>query len=65
MPSNYAQEELSAHTKTLEAQSLGMFTLSDEKNEFYAKEIARYRSMYEKCVFIEERDGITPEGYPK
>ena len=65
LPSNYLKEEISAHTKTLEAQAMGMFTMSDEKNDFYQKELLSYNRRYERALLVEQRDGYTPEGYKK
>ncbi|GHT29135.1 hypothetical protein FACS189432_08010 [Bacteroidia bacterium] len=64
-PSNYAKDELNAHKKTLEASSLGLFTFSQKKLNFYDKELKRYQEKYDNCVNIERNYNYTPEGYKK
>ena len=46
-------------------QAMGMFTMSDEKNDFYQKELISYNRRYERALLVEQRDGYTPEGYKK
>lgn len=64
-PSNYPLDEINAHTKTLEANQMGVFSMSQAKLVFYDNEIKRYKNVYKICIEIEEQYGYTPEGYEK
>jgi hypothetical protein len=65
IPSNHIKDELNAHSKTLEAVSLELFTFSQKKIIFYNNELKRYQNMYNKSLDIERKYNYAPDGYKK
>ena len=65
IPSNRSKHEIEVHTETLNANDRGVFRMSDEKINFYHREIIRYTDEYNKAKEYEIKNNINPDGYEK
>jgi hypothetical protein len=61
-PSNFFQDEINAHSETLNADSLGTLKMSDAKKIFYKNEISRYTEGYNKARTYEFNNNVNSYG---
>jgi hypothetical protein len=64
-PSNYSKNEINAHEETLNAHHVKVFTMNEEKVQFYNKEIERYKDKFNQSIRYEKKKKLTPEGNNK
>jgi hypothetical protein len=65
IPSNFYWDEVNAHSETLKANSMNVFTMEKAKVDFYYFEIDKYKKKHETAKKYEIDNNINSNGYEK